>query len=165
MHRPPEPPIPTPEGFPLTYLASRPSRLRRIARQVTAPGVISSTAVLGIAATMTVVVLSDNPARSAADHAAVIAKPTAVPGIPVLRGDQLPGDGTWIVGKEVKPGVYRSTAGKLCYWERLAGLSTKYVDLIANGGFRNGPQLVEILPTDYAFGSQGCGKWERVSDQ
>lgn len=132
------------------------------------PAIISAASALGIAVIAVLVVLSDNPATGAADHAAVVAtaRPTAVPGIPVVpRSEMLPGDGTWLVGTQtgrVKPGVYRSTVGVLCYWERLAGLSGGYVDLIANGGFRKGPQLVEIEPGDYAFGSQGCGRWEPV---
>lgn len=129
------------------------------------PTIVSTLAVLGIAA---VAVLycwyTEGRAVRTADRAAVVAKPTAVPGPPVPRANQI-GDGTWLVGREIKPGVYRSTAGKLCYWERLSGLSGEYVDLIMNGGFRNGPTLVEVLSTDYAFGSQGCGTWERVTDQ
>lgn len=136
---------------------------------------VPSAAVLLITVIAVGVVLQDSPARGAADHAAVIAKPTAVPGIPVPSRnspeysppvpDHLPGDGMWLVGKQVKPGVYRSTAGIRCYWERLAGLSGKYVDLLDNGGFRNGPTLVQILAADFAFTSQGCGAWERVSDR
>lgn len=132
------------------------------------PSIISAAAVLGIAATAVLIVLSDSPARGAADHAAVISPPSSVPGPPVSRADLIPGDGTWLVGTtagRVKPGLYRSAGGKLCYWERLAGLSGDYVDLTQNGGFRDGPLLVEVLSTDYAFSSQGCYRWERVSDQ
>jgi hypothetical protein len=68
----------------------------------------------------------------------------------------------WIVGKQMKPGVYQSNAGASCYWERLAGLSGKYADLLDNGGFRRGPKLVEVKATDFAFTSQGCGRWEPV---
>jgi hypothetical protein len=126
---------------------------------------VPAAVVLLIAAIAVYVVLQDSPARGAADHAAVVAPPSSVPGPPVRRADELPGDGTWLVGRTVKPGVYQSAGGKLCYWERLAGLSGDYVDLTANGGFRDGPLLVEILASDYAFSSQGCYKWTRVSDR
>lgn len=134
------------------------------------PSIICAASVLGIAVTAVLVVWSDNPARGAADHAAVVAKPTATPGTPVKPRpeysppipDRVAGDGMWIVGKQIKAGVYQSDAGVSCYWERLAGLSGKYTDLLDNGGFRRGPQLVEVLTSDFAFTSQGCGRWEPV---
>lgn len=130
------------------------------------PSIVCAAAVLGIAVAAVLVVWSDSPARGAADRAAVVAPPASVPGVPpIARSEMVPGNGTWLVGTKagrVKPGVYRSEAGPLCYWERLAGLSGDYVDLIANGGFRDGPTLVEVEASDYAFGSQGCGKWVPV---
>lgn len=132
--------------------------------------IVPAAVVLLIAVIAVYVVLQDSPARGAADHAAVVAKPTAVPGVAVRQGpeysapvpDQVAGDGMWIVGKQIKPGVYQSTAGASCYWERLAGLSGSYVDLIDNGGLRRGPKLVEVRASDFAFSSQGCGRWEPV---
>lgn len=171
-HRPPEPPIPQSAGFPLTYLAARPSRARRVIRQIGAAGWISAAAVLGIAATAVLFEIQTNRAQSAADHAAVVAKPTARPGTPVPQkpteyapprpGQALPGDGQWIVGKDIEPGLYRSESGFLCYWERLSGLSGTYVDLIDNGGFRKGQLYVTVEAGDFAFTSQGCTKWERI---
>lgn len=135
------------------------------------PAIISALSAAGIAVVAcSVVLLIDNP-TAAADETAVVAKPTATPGIPVPRKpteyspptpEELPGDGMWIVGKQVRPGVYQSEAGALCYWERLAGLSGQYVDLLDNGGFRKGPTLVQVYVDDYAFSSQGCGKWVLV---
>lgn len=139
------------------------------------PSVISAVCVLLIAIIAVYVVLQDSPARGAADRAAVVAKPTAVPGPPVPSRntpeysppipDTVDGDGQWIVGKQIRPGVYRSTAGTSCYWERLSGLSDRYADLIANGGYRRGPQLVEVKSTDFVFGSQGCKQWVKVMDR
>lgn len=136
------------------------------------PSVVSAVAVLLIAVIAVGVVLHDSPARNAADHAAVVAKPTAVPG-PAVNGpeysppigDTIDGDGQWLVGKQIKPGVYRSNAGAKCYWERLSGLGGRYVDLLANGGYRKGPQLVEVLSTDFVFTSQGCKQWVKVMDR
>lgn len=171
MHNSQEPPIPRPEHYELSNAAARPSRLRRALRFIDRhPGWTASALVVAIAAVPVWVVAQDNPARGAADRAAVIAKPTAVPGVPVKASPEyapavpgtVDGDGMWIVGKQIKPGVYQSRAGVSCYWERLAGLSGKYEDLIDNGGYRKGQQLVEVLASDFAFTSQGCGQWVMV---
>lgn len=142
---------------------------------VRAAMVIAPAVVVLIAAIATFVVLHDSPARGAADKAAVVAKPTAVPGprVPSSKtpeysppvADRIDSDGQWIVRKQVKPGVYRSDAGPRCYWERLAGLSGDYTDLLQNGGYRKGPQLVEIAATDFAFTSQNCAPWQLVMDR
>ena len=48
------------------------------------PAIISAAAVLGIAATAVLIVLTDNPARGAGDRApVVVTQPTAQPGPPV----------------------------------------------------------------------------------
>lgn len=168
-HRGPvEPPL---TGYTLTDRDHRPRWWNRLHW----PSIVSAAAVLLIAVIAVGVVLHDSPARSAADHAAVVAKPTATPGTPVPSrkspeysppiGDTLEGDGQWIVGKQMKPGVYRSMAGPKCYWSRLAGLDDRYVDLIANGGMRKGPQLVEVKATDFVFETQGCEQWVLVMDR
>jgi len=161
---------PRPSEPPLTgYTRNTSKRPRRFAPHW--PSIISAASVLGISVTAVGIVLNDSPARGAADHAAVVMNPTATPGSPLPRKapeyapaapDELPGDGMWIVGKQIKPGVYQSEAGALCYWERLSGLGGRYVDLIDNGGFRKGPTLVQVYVGDFAFSSQGCGKWVTV---
>jgi len=74
-------------------------------------------------------------------------------------------DGTFLVGKEIVPGTYRTSGGSGgrsdCYWERLSGLGGSNADIIANDG-AEGQQLVEILPTDLAFTSAHCQPWEKV---
>lgn len=173
MHHTQEPPIPRPERYGKSYDAARRTRwgrARRFAAQLGAPGWISAAAFIVIAGVGCYVVAHDNPARGAADRAAVISKPTAVPGVPVKARpeyspplpDRLSGDGMWIVGKQMKAGVYQSDAGASCYWERLAGLSGTYEDLLDNGGFRRGPKLVEVRASDFAFTSQRCGEWVMV---
>lgn len=73
-------------------------------------------------------------------------------------GEQV-GDGTWLVGEDIEPGVYRNSGdGSSCYWERLSGLSGELGDIIANG-IPDGPVVVEIAGSDVAFSSQGCGTW------
>lgn len=68
-------------------------------------------------------------------------------------------DGTWVVGEDIEPGVYRNSGDwSSCYWERLSGLSGEFGDIIANG-IPDGPVVVEIAGSDAAFSSQGCGTW------
>lgn len=72
------------------------------------------------------------------------------------------GDGQWIVGEDIQAGVYRNDGnGNYCYWERLSGLSGSLDDVITNG-LPQGPVSVEIMETDTAFSTQGCGTWTRV---
>jgi hypothetical protein len=75
-------------------------------------------------------------------------------------GASIPGDGTYVVGSDIGPGVYVSAAtGNGCYWERLSGLSGTFNDIIANGSSA-GQQYVQIAPSDVAFSTQGCSKWK-----
>jgi len=71
----------------------------------------------------------------------------------------LPGfeTGTWVVGTDVQPGRYVS-GGQICYWERLSGLTGSFDEIIVNGN-AEGPAIVDILPGDVAFTSNGCGRW------
>ncbi len=70
------------------------------------------------------------------------------------------GDGTWVVGEDIEPGVYRNEGGTSCYWERLSGLSGEFGDIIANDN-PDGPAVVEIASSDTAFSSQRCGTWSQ----
>ncbi|MEU5894458.1 hypothetical protein ABZ835_48000 [Streptomyces sp. NPDC047461] len=49
--------------------------------------------------------------------------------------DGIPGDGTFLVGKEVEPGTYRSEGkGSFgCYWARLSDTTGESDAIIANG--------------------------------
>lgn len=85
-------------------------------------------------------------------------EPPPTPGGPSAVVD---GDGTYLVGQDLAPGTYKSSGGdggRSCYWERLSGLSGQPVDRITNG-YSDGPQLVEISPSDMAFKTQGCTSW------
>lgn len=72
------------------------------------------------------------------------------------------GNGTRLVGSEIPAGRYRSVNAStaLCYWARLRN-TTGANNIIANdiGG---GPRLMELLPTDVAVESSGCGAWREV---
>jgi hypothetical protein len=71
-------------------------------------------------------------------------------------------DGTWVVGKEVKPGTYRAPdAGSDCYWERVKDFRGGLNSIIANdNGIGDGaPLLITIEKTDKGFTTQDCGDW------
>jgi hypothetical protein len=70
-------------------------------------------------------------------------------------------DGTWLVGTDVKPGTYRSSAEGDCYWARLKNTNGDLDSIIANGN--GGNQVVTIKSTDKAFeSSNGCAPWTKV---
>lgn len=89
-----------------------------------------------------------------------IGKPTAVPS-PKPPAGTIPGDGTFLVPSEARPGTYRSTVGDGCYWARLSGTGGELDDIIANDN-PSGPAIVTIRSTDKAFESRGCGEWRRI---
>ena len=66
--------------------------------------------------------------------------------------------GTYIVGTDIDPGIYRGEAGtglfNSCYWARLEDLSGELDAIIANDN-AEGQFYVEILETDYAL-ETGC---------
>jgi hypothetical protein len=69
------------------------------------------------------------------------------------------GDGSWFVGAEVAPGLWRnSDSSEGCYWERLSGFSWRLQDIIANE-FSDSIQTVRIGGGDQGFHADGCGTW------
>jgi hypothetical protein len=74
------------------------------------------------------------------------------------------GPGLWIVGQQVLPGMYTSSVGVGCYWERLmdfAGASKSIVasELIAAPGIA----FVTIFDSDAGFRTDAsCGSWTIV---
>ncbi len=72
------------------------------------------------------------------------------------------GDGTWLVGTDIEPGRYRATDGRSCYWERLAGLSGSFSDIIANGNEDGASAVVDVAETDRAFSTERCGRWTQL---
>jgi len=66
-------------------------------------------------------------------------------------------DGTFAVGSEVPPGVYRSpgpVAGETCYWRRIGA-----EDATVENALTKQPQTVQIDPSDVAFKTNGCQAW------
>jgi hypothetical protein len=71
------------------------------------------------------------------------------------------GDGTYIVGENLDPGIYRSTGTNLCYWERMSGFGGTFEEIIANG---NEGTIVEIVASDAGFKTERCGQWLPLED-
>ena len=92
--------------------------------------------------------------------------PTATPEpevLPATRDTGYFGDGTWVVGSDVKAGTYRSSqTGNGCYWQRLSGFSGELDDIIANG-VTDAIWAVEIASTDAGFSTERCGTWTEAT--
>jgi hypothetical protein len=69
-------------------------------------------------------------------------------------------DGTYNVGTDIVPGTY-SSAGPVdngtCYWKRVGGPNGG--DILDNALTKK-PQVVQILPTDASFKTDGCQQWQ-----
>lgn len=69
------------------------------------------------------------------------------------------GDGTFVVGKDIHPGTYRTrVASPGCYYARLKGFGGSVDDIIANEN-TDFPAIVTIAATDKGFQSENCGTW------
>lgn len=69
------------------------------------------------------------------------------------------GDGTYLVGTDVKPGTYKAAATTGCYWARLKSLDTS--DIIDNQN-ADGPVVLQILATDKAIEVSRCAEFHKV---
>ena len=85
---------------------------------------------------------------------------TVAPPPPPGPKTSIENNGTYIVNKDIAAGTYRTEGGKNgCYWARLRSFNTN--DVIDNN-VGDGPQVVQILPTDAAFMTRSCGKWQKI---
>lgn len=77
--------------------------------------------------------------------------------------DGIPGDGTFLVAKDVEPGTYRSEGkGSFgCHWARLSDTTGESDAIIANGN-AEGPAIVKIKDGDKAFQTTGCTPWVKI---
>lgn len=85
---------------------------------------------------------------------------TTTESVPAGPQSRIATDGTYLVGTDIYPGVYRTPGGSSCYWARLSSLDTS--DIIDNNN-SSGPQVIEILPTDRAFLTERCQAWTLAS--
>lgn len=174
QHQQPPGPLTSATGAYLDPLVPAPKR-RRWPRVVVPLGTFVLGIIIGAAPSdSTTPVASDEPA--AAPTVTVTAEPapaetvtvketvTAKPPKPAGPSGTIDGDGTWLVGQDVKAGTYRAKPGPddNCYWARLKGTSGELDDILANGN-PTGPTVVTIRSSDKAFETSSCGTWERIS--
>jgi hypothetical protein len=103
------------------------------------------------------------PALGAVLGAAGMLAPAFAGPAAATAGATIPGTGTFLVGTDIQPGVYRSTGNTYCYWHRAKDASGSLDSIIANdiGG---GQRLVYLRATDKIFKTSECGTWSRVPD-
>ncbi len=66
-------------------------------------------------------------------------------------------DGTFLVGVDIMPGMYRTAGGTMCNWARLESADENDVIDSWQGA---GPQRVHISESDTAFLTHNCGTWQ-----
>jgi hypothetical protein len=73
------------------------------------------------------------------------------------------GDGTFQVGKDIRPGTYKSSGNSdgMCYWEREKDAKNDTDSILANGNV-TGNSYVTIAASDKFFKSTGCDDWYAV---
>jgi hypothetical protein len=112
---------------------------------------------------------ASSSARAATPSAAAATQPTTTPAPAAsLKPSPTPvpkpqfatfQDGTFVVGKDIQPGTYRTRNGSSgCYFARLKGFGGSVDDILANEN-TDAPAVVTITPTDKGFDSSRCGTW------
>lgn len=68
------------------------------------------------------------------------------------------GDGWWIVGIDILPGIYR-TQDDVRYYARLSGFGHDFSDIITNAASEEDGSIIEIQATDIGFETKGGAVW------
>jgi hypothetical protein len=71
-------------------------------------------------------------------------------------------DGTYLVGRDIRPGLYLSlgpTGDGMCSWSRLSSSGNRDVSNVIDRGQSSDAQYAQIAPTDAAFETHGCQAW------
>ena len=128
------------------------------------------------AASVATTVTAPAPAGAAVTVTKTQAAPAAAAVAPVTVTETVPaassaapagiGDGTYVVGTDIKPGLYKTTGPSdsslpNCYWERDRDLSGGMDSIIANDNPK-GQTTVQIASSDKAFKTSGCAPWVKV---
>ncbi|TWP36368.1 hypothetical protein [Leekyejoonella antrihumi] len=109
---------------------------------------------------------SPAPAATVTDTATATvtapAKTVTVTAKPKGPSATIGGDGTYAVGKDIKPGTYVSSTPDSgnCYWARLRNTNGDLNSILANNNSA-GQSLVTILASDRFFETSGCNTWTR----
>ena len=105
---------------------------------------------------MKVAVLVAAATAAAIGHAAPSA---AAPPYPVPFMEH---DGTYLVGKDIRPGLYLTrgaAGGATCSWIRRSASGSGDASNVIDRGESSDAQYVLIEPTDQAFETHGCQEW------
>ncbi len=94
---------------------------------------------------------------SASSTTPAVAAASSAP-TPAAPGSGTFSNGTWLVGEEIAPGMWRAIRSRTCSWKRLASIEGA-TDTVAGSGSH---VTVEIRPSDAAFWSEGCGWWTQI---
>ncbi len=131
---------------------------------------------VGLAIIAIALALNDDGGRSVTDFGATTApqaSPSVVPSAssttPAVAAASSPptlpapgsgtfSNGTWLVGEEIAPGIWRAIRSRTCSWKRLASIEGD-TDVVAGSGSH---LTVEIAASDAAFWSEGCGWWTQI---
>lgn len=126
--------------------------------------------------TVTATVTAPAPPPNAGTAKTVTAAPVPVPTVTVTTrvtvtrkaaaaavGASFGGEGTFLVGTDIRPGTYRAPAASSgnCYWERMRDLTGSMNSTIANDN-TSGPVLITVKSTDKAVKVSGCSTFTRV---
>lgn len=128
--------------------------------------------------TVTATVTAPAPPPNAGTAKTVTAAPVPVPTVTVTVttrvtvtrkaaaaavGASFGGEGTFLVGTDIRPGTYRAPAASSgnCYWERMRDLTGSMNSTIANDN-TSGPVLITVKSTDKAVKVSGCSTFTRV---
>lgn len=71
-------------------------------------------------------------------------------------------DGTHAVGIHVRPGTYRVTAPRSCYWERTRNFGGRLEAIIDNEFTSSRSQQIVRIRAGEGFTTRGCGTWTRT---
>jgi hypothetical protein len=165
--RPAQPPAPGwPQQPPTQRVAAPPPRAGHSTKALAVVGVLAFLAGVGFGMVgdegdaSAPAAAGARPAASAKPAASPKPKPSPAGPATVIR------EGTWRVGKDIRPGTYRTTGptyqGGSCYWERLSSMDGTMDAVLANGG-GSGVSVVTIRPGDKGFSSEDCKPWRRIS--
>jgi hypothetical protein len=81
---------------------------------------------------------------------------------PIYPAPYMEHDGSYVVGKDIRPGLYMTwgaTGGGMCSWSRLSSIGTGDASTIIDRGESSDAQYALIAPTDKAFETHGCQTW------
>ncbi|MGH3328694.1 MAG: hypothetical protein ACRDPT_13015 [Streptomycetales bacterium] len=77
-------------------------------------------------------------------------------------GQTIPGEGMFVVGRDIQAGRYRTQGSAFCYWERLRDRSGAYESII-DRELATRPVVVTIKKSDEVFHTTGCPGWQHTT--